>query len=287
MIRLRNLSTLLSVLDALVALGLAVAAVVWSNLAHTPPGELTAFLRVRVTLLNLSFAVVFSILWKQCFTVLGLYDRSVEGVRRMLARAAFGAALMTAVLALYLEARHARGPMVEIVMHFLVAAFSWEIGRTLLSSRRISLQVDEPLKVVIVGSGRLASQAWRELRLAHPRGRQLLGFVDDRDPSVMAPDLASRLIGSIDDLPAYLFRHAVDELIVAAPMRSCYDMSQRAVSIAEAAGLRVVCLRDVFALTRRDSKGAGTMFVELIARAPQGGRAQLKSASAALQAPRA
>jgi hypothetical protein len=81
----------------------------------------------------------------------------------------------------------------------------------------------------------------------------------------MPPDIAGRLLGRIDDLPGYLLRNAVDELIVAAPARSCYDMTQRAVSMAEAAGVRVVCLNDLYSLIHdRKLRQRAAVFLELV-----------------------
>ena len=263
--RLRNFPTLSAAGDSLIALGLAVAAVVWVNQQHIPQGGLTEFLRIRITLLNLSFAVVLIILWKQCLSYLGLYDRDLDGLRRLVVRTIAACAIMTTVLAFYLEARHARGPVMQILASFLIAAFLYEIWRVLLCSRHLSWHVGEPERVIIVGSGRRASKAWRELRLQHHRTKRLLGFVDDRDPDSMPPDIATRLIGKVDDLPGYLLRNVVDELILAAPLRSCYDLSQHAAAIAEAAGVRVVCLNDVFTLTQEKRlRRRATLFVELL-----------------------
>ena len=67
--------------------------------------------------------------------------------------------------------------------------------------------------------------------------------------------------------PAYLLRNAVDELIVAAPARSCYDMTQRAVAMAEAAGVRVVCLNDLYSLMHdRKLRQRAAVFLELVPR---------------------
>ncbi len=75
--------------------------------------------------------------------------------------------------------------------------------------------------------------------------------------------LPGRLIGRIDDLADYLLRNAVDELIIAVPARSCYDMTQRAVSMAEAAGVRVVCLNDLYSLVHdRKLRQRAAIFLE-------------------------
>jgi lipopolysaccharide/colanic/teichoic acid biosynthesis glycosyltransferase len=263
--RLRNSPALAAALDSLTALGLAVGTVLWVNERYLPHGGSLAFLKIRITLLNASFSVVFVILWKQCLTVLGLYRRDLDGLRSLVLRTVTASAIMTALLDLYLQARHARGPIGQILVTFLLLAFFYETGRVLMCSRRRSWNVIEAERVVIVGSGRRASKAWRELRIHHHRTKRLVGFVDDRHPDSMPPDIASRLIGKVDDLPGYLLRNTVDELIVAAPMRSCYDLSQRAVSIAEAVGVRVVCLNDLFTLAQeKNLRRRAKLFVELL-----------------------
>jgi exopolysaccharide biosynthesis polyprenyl glycosylphosphotransferase len=263
--RLRNSPALPAAIDSLIALGLAVGAVLWVNKRYIPQGGFAEFLRIRITLLNASFSVVFVILWKQCLTVLGLFGRDLDGLRSLVLRTATACAIMTALLDLYLQARHARGPIGQILVTFLLLAFLYETCRVLVCSHQRSWHVIEPQRVIIVGSGRRASKAWRELRIQHHRTKRLLGFVDDRHPDSMPPDIASRLIGNVDDLPGYLLRNIVDELIVATPMRSCYDLTQRAVSIAEAAGVRVVCLNDIFTLAQeKDLRGRATLFVELV-----------------------
>jgi exopolysaccharide biosynthesis polyprenyl glycosylphosphotransferase len=208
---------------------------------------------------------VFVILWKQCLTVLGLYRRDLDGLRSLVLRTVTACAIMTALLDLYLQGRHARGPIPSILISFLLVTFLYEMCRVLVFSQHRSWHVVESERVIILGSGRRASKAWRELRIQNHRTKRLLGFVDDRHPDSMPPDIASRLIGSVDDLSGYLLRNIVDELIVAIPMRTCYDVAQRAVSIAEAAGVRVICLNDVFTLAQeKDLRRRAALFVELV-----------------------
>jgi lipopolysaccharide/colanic/teichoic acid biosynthesis glycosyltransferase len=265
MSRLRNSPALLAAMDSLAALCLAVGAVAWVNERHLPPSGFAGFVMIRATLLNASFSVVFVILWKQCLSILGLYRRDLDGLRSLVVRTAAGCAIMAAFLDLYLQARHARGPIGQIVGSFLIGAFLYETCRVLVCSHHLSWDLREPERVIILGSGRRASMAWRELRMQSHRSKRLLGFVDDRPAAAMPPDIASRLIGNMDDLPGYLLQNAVDELIVATPLRSCYDSTQRAVSIAEAAGVRVVCLNDVFTLNQeKNLRRRAALFVELV-----------------------
>lgn len=261
-----NRRSLLPAIDSLIALVLAVAAVVWANQQRMPEGGLGEFLELRVTILNASFAIVFAVLWQQCMAALGLYHRFTSLLRPTL-RTAAGVGIMTALLALYLEARRAQGPVLRIVVAFYIATFAYQIARVFVSNPRLRWKIGDPEQVVIIGSGRRAAKAWRELRVQHHGSKCLLGFVDDRDPAAMPPDIAGRFLGRVDHLSTYFLRNAVDELVIAAPARSCYDMIQRAVAMAEAAGVRVVCLNDLYCLVHdRKLRQRASIFLELVPR---------------------
>jgi hypothetical protein len=264
MLRRGNFPALAAALDSLIGLVIAVGSVVWARRAQIPHDGLAQFVTIRITLLNMSFAVVFAVLWKQCLTAFGLYQREIDGLRSLLMRSASATASMTGLLGIYLEARHARGPQSEILLTFFACVFLYETCRVLLWGGKSSWKIGAPERVIILGSGRRASKAWRHLRIQHHRTTQLLGFVDDRSTDLMAPDIASRYVAAVDGLPGFLSNNAVDELIVAVPMRSCHELAQRAVLIAQVAGVRVVCLNDLFASnTERASDRQNTVFLEL------------------------
>jgi hypothetical protein len=263
--RLDNPRALSAAFDSLVALGLVVAAVVWANERDIQRIGFAEFLTIRITLLNVCFSVVFAIVWKQCLTVLGLYRRDLSGLYRLVIRTAGACIVMTTLLAVYLNAHHPQGPVPRVLVIFLIVAFVYESCRLFVCSHHLGWHVGEPERVIILGTGPRASKAWRELRVQCHQTKRLLGFVDDRHPAAMAPDIASRFLGNVDELPGYLLQNAVDELIVATPMRSCYDMTQQAVSIAEAAGVRVVFLNDVYRLNyEKHLRQRATRFIELV-----------------------
>ena len=263
--RQRNSPTLTAAIDSLVALAIVVAAVAWANQRRMPEGGLREFLELRVTLLNSSFCIVFAVLWKECLEMLGLYRDSFTEFLRPTLRSATGCGIMAGLLALYLEARHAKGPVVPVVVAFFVTAFAYEMMRVFISSPRLRWKIGDLEHVIIVGSGRRAAKAWRELRIQHHGRKQLLGFVDDRDPSLMPPDIASRYLGRIDQLPTLFLNNIVDELLVAVPSRSCYDLAQRAITFAEGAGTRIVCLNDSYQLIHSKALRLRTaLFLELV-----------------------
>jgi exopolysaccharide biosynthesis polyprenyl glycosylphosphotransferase len=256
--------SILAAADGLVALLLVIVAVIWANQNRMPQGGLSEFLRLRITLLNGSFAVVFAIVWQQCMSTLGMYRKFSDLLRPALL-AATGVGIMTVLLALYLEARHAEAPIPQILTAFFIVAFTYQMISVFLSTPRIRWTMRDPEQVVILGSGRRAAKAWRELRTQHHGAKSLLGFVDDRDAELMAPDIAGRLLGQVDSLQDYFLRNTVDELIIAAPVRSCYDMTQRAVAMAEAAGVRVVCLNDMYHLVHdKKLRRRAAIFLELV-----------------------
>jgi len=97
-----------------------------------------------------------------------------------------------------------------------------------------------------------------------PSHKTLLGFVDDRDPFLLPPDIAGRFLGSVDTLHDLLLNHVVDEIFIAVPMRSCYDLAQQAVTLAEEAGVRIVCLNDQYDLVHgKLLRQRAALFLEL------------------------
>jgi exopolysaccharide biosynthesis polyprenyl glycosylphosphotransferase len=263
--RQRNSTTLAAAIDSLVALAIIVAAVAWANQRRMPEGGLREFLAFRVTLLNSSFCIVFAVLWKECLEKLGLYRDNFTELLRPTLRSATGCGIMAGLLALYLAARHAKGPVAPVVAAFFVAAFAYEMMRVVISSPSLRWKIGDMEQVIIVGSGRRAAKAWRELRIQHYGRKHLLGFVDDRDPSLMPPDIASRFLGRIDELPNLFLNNVVDELLVAVPNRSCYDLAQRAISFAEGAGARIVCLNDSYHLIHSKAlRLRSALFLELV-----------------------
>jgi exopolysaccharide biosynthesis polyprenyl glycosylphosphotransferase len=260
----RNTHTVSAWLDTLFALCFAAAAVLWGTEPHIWPGGREAFFGLRITLLDAAFSVGFAIAWRVCFDLMVPYRRDEVGWYQLLARGAGGSVIMTALLSLYLGGGHSRRHDGKLLLTFFALAFGYQLGRLLLSSGFLSRHLHGPERVVILGSGPRASKAWRELRTKHRRSKSLVGFVDDRDPGTMPPDIASRFLGNVDSLCEYLLRNAVDELIVATP-RSCYDITQRAISIAESAGVRLVLLNDVYELTHeKELRQRATMFLELV-----------------------
>ena len=250
--RALNSNKVIAGLDGLCALALALVSAVYGNIARIPAGSVRQFLEMRVTLLNVMFAAMFVLAWTACFGAFDLYRPEHQNLFRRLKHATKGCATMTVLLGLYLFISRTTGPTVRIAAVFFITSMVFEafrlVGGGLL---RVWITARNPRLVVIIGSGRKAGIAWRQIRTRYHSTVKLLGFVDDRAVSEMAPDIADRYLGTIDHLSDLLLRNVVDELLIALPTRACYDSIQRAIAIAEQVGVEVVYMQDLYVTTRK------------------------------------
>ena len=257
--------TLTVAVDGLILSTLAAFAVVWANQVYMPPGTLEDFLALRITLLNMIFAVLFAVLSTKCTNALGLYQNNFTDWRPAGIRVVACCAIMTGFVALYLLGRKSPSPISLILSEFFISTCIYRLVRLMITNRGLRSDRCEPEKVLILGSGRRAMKAWKELRVQYHGSKQLIGFVDDRDPHMLPVEFEASYACHADQLSDYLLHNVIDELIVAVPMRSCYDMAQQAVSIAEAAGVRVVTLNDTYGLSfSAILRARAPLFVELV-----------------------
>ena len=151
-----------------------------------------------------------------------------------------------------------------LAREFVTAILFMELGNTLIRavSRFFSLRAYRP-RAVIVGSGRRASRAWREVRLNLDTSVELLGFVDNRDRSDMAPDIANRFLCTLDDLRASIILNRIDRIYIAMPFRSCYDQIETAIDVAVSLGVKVYSMEDVYSTANRQMVLGEQVFINL------------------------
>jgi exopolysaccharide biosynthesis polyprenyl glycosylphosphotransferase len=251
--------------DGLVCLMLAVFAVVWANQLYMPSGTLADFLEMRVTLLNTIFAIIFVILSTKCSSALRMYEGEFTDWVRAGLKTVATCGIMTTFVAFDLLLRRSPSPITVILLEFFISTGIYHLLRLALTNRGLRSNQCELEQVLILGTGRRAMKAWKELRIRYHRSKHLIGFVDECDPHQLPAELEATYACDVDQLSEFLLHHVVDELIVAVPMRSCYDMAQRAVSIAEATGVRVLTLNDTYGLKfNKTLRARAPLFVELI-----------------------
>src|SRR5258708_16820257 len=253
----------LAALDGLVALAITVSIVA---VPHHPLDTLRHLSLFYVRFVDAAFGVSFVLAWQYCLYVLNLYDKFATIPSKMMATFK-GVSLMTVAVVVHLMIFHPPGMTVRTAFLVMAALFCYEIDRTAISDHLLDrLAARDPQRAVILGSGRRASKAWREIRTRYHSSIKLLGFVDDRDPDEMPPDVATRYLGRVDELNELLLNEVVDIILVAMPIKSCYTLMQRSIQIAEDVGVQVIYLQDIYT-TRRPSVDANRIiFSEL---APQ------------------
>ncbi len=264
--RAPNSNKIMAGLDGLCALVLALVSAVYGNMARIPAGSVRQFLEMRVTLLNVMFAAMFVLAWTSCFGALNLYQLEHQNRFRTLKRAAYGCAAMTFLLGLYLFISRTKGPTLRIAIFFFLGSMGLETLRLAGGGLiRLWIASRNPRLVVILGSGRKAGIAWRQIRTRYHATVKLIGFVDDRAVGEMAPDIADRYLGTIDQLSALLLANVVDELLIALPTKACYDSIQRAITIAEQVGVEVVYMQDLYVTTlKQRAADEPEMFTNLV-----------------------
>jgi exopolysaccharide biosynthesis polyprenyl glycosylphosphotransferase len=241
-----------TVIGVLVLLGGFIA----SNLARMPHG-LQGFLELRLTIRNLLLVVGYTVAWRLVCSLAGLYDEKRIKDRAAEARRIFLAVTTGSALALIF-------PLISVTRAFNHESilFYWVGCATcMLLFRAVSRALlHAPLiqrhDVVIVGSGPRALTLYYTLFGANGNGFRLLGFVDTAEGEV-APEVQSRLLGNLDGLESILMGHAVDEVLIALPVRSRYTEIQRTIEICERGGVPARYLSDVFQHRRNGNQLVG------------------------------
>ena len=233
--------------DVVVALVVLAAVFLVAN-ADSAPRDWNDFLLLRLTFPKLLELALFAVVWQQVFRLFGLYDKDwTPSLREEMPRvivacsvgavASMGFALLSesgafrAVVSLF-----AWGPMVLATLATRYAA------RTLAERG----QERRAKRVLLVGSGPLAWEVYRDLTEHRVRGEhEIVGFVDS-NPDVRYGEIRRRLLGDLDQLEELLMHTVVDEVLVALPIKSQYAAIQRVIEECERAGVRSRYSPDVF-----------------------------------------
>jgi exopolysaccharide biosynthesis polyprenyl glycosylphosphotransferase len=255
-------NSMTSLIDSTIALTITV----FSFLPlHRALAAAERFQAIRVTLSDALVGIGFIFAWHYCFSLLKLYDRSATLSSRTLGICK-GVALIMPLIVIYLRLFHPGILRASSVASAALALLVYEMLRLAIYPALLERMASrDPRRAIIIGSGRRASKAWRALRTRYYSSIAVLGFVDERDPQNMAPDVARRFLGGVDQLEDLLLREVVDVILIAMPIQSCYSLMQRAVHIAESAGVQVMYLSDIYSSRHRQGSES-SMFRDL---APQ------------------
>ena len=239
-------ASVLKVTDQLSALAALGGALVLLNLDALPHG-LAEFLALRITVEKVLLLLIFVTCWHRAFLWSGLYRRwRVESPREELFRVA-GAVSLGALPTLLFPLFSRTGAFaLQTAMLFWALAILVTLGtRAAVRGLADALTVRRPRDLLIVGSGPRAQALVRMLRGPDGEGASLIGFVDVAEV-LPGREFLPPCLGTLDDLEGVLMHHVVDEVLIALPIKSCYERIQDVIRTCERLGVQSTYLADIF-----------------------------------------
>ena len=259
---------MLATLETVLPLATIGLVLILTNLAAMP-GGLDSFLSLRVTLRNVLLLGMFATTWAVIFRSFGLYigariRRAADERIRVI-----GACSIGSTVGLLLPAMsnggglRARDLGLFWVMTTTATLVLREVRRRVASGRR------PRRRVLFVGSGPRAEKMWQALAADSGASYELAGFVDTKHAQPGSFALASRCLGTLDQLESLLMRHTIDEVCVALPIKSHYPQIQEAILVCERVGVRTKYEAHLFnsrvAWPRYDQPGNPTVTLHVVA----------------------
>jgi len=213
------------------------------------------FLRLRISFASILLAVVCFSLWRVILWSSGVYTpKRTLSMQIYVVRCLFAISSCTAVAAAVVAWRKPALDAWRIVGLFWVeTAVLMMIARlsALFFERHIHPLFRTQRKLIILGTGARALQVYKDLKL-HPNwDYSLLGFVDSEPQGGFIPP--EMILGGTHELEDLLMSQVVDEVVIALPMKSQYEVVGRAISVCERLGIQSQYFSDHFgsAVTKR------------------------------------
>jgi exopolysaccharide biosynthesis polyprenyl glycosylphosphotransferase len=221
------------------------------------------FLSLRISFANILVAVFCFSLWRILLWGVGLYTpRRTRSIADYVFRCLIAISACSALAGLAEAVRRPGAPFMRTIGLFWVEAFGLmllvRIG-LIVFFRHIRPMFRPERKLIILGTGPRALQVYRELKDHTLFDYSLLGFVDSEPQgSNVPPEL---ILGRTEDLEDLLMREIVDEVVIALPMKSQYEIVGHAVAVCERLGIQSQYFSDHFGSTvtkRRYAAGPQT-----------------------------
>jgi len=203
--------------------------------------SLSAFLSMRVKLINfLTFAAIL-LVWHGILSLCGQYQSQRLASRRVMLT---DATIATTIASLFLG---------SLVMVFRIGMITpqflfvfWICSSVLVAGARLLIRSFLGIirarghnlrHILILGTNRRAIEFARRLEKTPELGYRVLGFVDERWHECDDLEIEYPLCCSFDALSEYLRRNVVDEVANYLPLRSFYEHSSQVAAICEQHGI--------------------------------------------------
>jgi exopolysaccharide biosynthesis polyprenyl glycosylphosphotransferase len=217
------------------------------------PAGFQDFLSVRLTIKNLALLIAFVVLWHTAFAICGLYRTQPDGqgspTRLSVVRIVLACTIGSVFLSFFTLASSSGAFDLRVVSYFWLACVVAELlgrGLVVLVARSLERHARTVRHAVIVGSGPRAVTLAENLAARPFKDCVVMGFVDTRPEGDMEPSVRDRLLGTLDGLESLLCSRPVDQVLVALPVKSCYEMIQQVLDTCERVGVEATYFPDIF-----------------------------------------
>jgi exopolysaccharide biosynthesis polyprenyl glycosylphosphotransferase len=253
--RLRVVSSKLCQGMDLILLGGAFLGVVIIPFLGHGNGSFHELLQLRVSLRNIIIAGFCVSTWRVVLMSVGVYSpHRMSSMQDYVFRCVVGLNSCTAVVGLIEVVLGGRAVAWHVVELF------WLVSLGLMAFARVMLVgLDHALRplmrrkrsLIIVGSGERARKVLEELKVHTEWDYELVGFVDSEPQGGFVP--ANMMLGGLDRLEQILMHTVVDEVVIALPMKSQWEVVGRAIEICQMLGIQSQYFTDYFgtAVTKR------------------------------------
>jgi len=250
--RRRILLDALKIFDlAIMVFAFTLAAVL--ALGHSRTLSITDFFSMRIKVENFLIFLGLLFFWQNLFSIFGLYhshrfsSRSAEALDIVKATS-LGTLLLGGAALLF----HIRMATLSCLVLFLVISTGMLVCSRLVLRvvlTRTRLHGRNLRNVLIVGTNRRAVAFARKLESTPELGYRVLGFADRDWPAIGEFHESSYPFAcELDDLPEFLRKNVVDEVVIALPIRSFHDDAARVAALCEEQGILVRVLSNIFNL---------------------------------------
>jgi exopolysaccharide biosynthesis polyprenyl glycosylphosphotransferase len=200
-----------------------------------------------VTVKNPVLLTAFGLAWPTLGLITQLYDpRTIANRRREVVRVAVTCMLLSC-LALAFPAISVTGAFkYSAILYFGIGSATGILTfRNLIRAVVPATQAGVARDALIVGAGPRAVRLYDELASARAGEYNIVGFVDS-DDRMLTGELAGLRLGALDELEGILMRHALDEVLIALPIKSQYSDIQRVLECCHRVGVRAKFMVDLF-----------------------------------------
>jgi exopolysaccharide biosynthesis polyprenyl glycosylphosphotransferase len=266
-------------LDGSVVVGVLIAALILRNMGRMPNG-LEGFLSIRLSVKNVLLLLGFVAAWRGICALCGLYDLRRTESWRSESRRVLLACSLGGVVALAFPLTSASGAFDYLALGLFWAGASLGLLGLRWVLRFVSrVRIRTVRHVVIVGSGPRALHMKECLQADPYIDYHVLGFVDSDAPQE-GVEGRQRLVGTLEDFDATLMHTPIDEVVVALPVKSCYNKIQHVVEFCESIGVPVTLPADPVPSLRSAfrPRPSESMLAITLADAPEGARLIVKRA---------